>query len=210
MDVQMPVMDGLTATRAIREVAPSGRLPIIAMTADALDGDRERCLAAGMDDYLSKPIMPDLLLDKLGEWLGREPACAGDGTAETTPFSHTPRLDWAHLDGVRAYAARYDPEHFTRWVHDFLDDLQAALAGLTEASRRESWAALGEQAERTYLLCGGFGAPRLRELAHELSHHARKRARVLIQEQLAHLQREHRALQEELARRYDPPLPPSS
>jgi CheY-like chemotaxis protein len=73
MDVQMPVMDGFEATRLIRKQERSRRdkhHPIIAMTAGAIIGDREKCLAAGMDDYISKPITAQVLLDKLRHWLG--------------------------------------------------------------------------------------------------------------------------------------------
>jgi CheY-like chemotaxis protein len=63
MDVQMPVMDGLQATIAIRTLPEKGQIPIVAMTAHAMKGDLERCLAAGMDDYLSKPVNSRALID---------------------------------------------------------------------------------------------------------------------------------------------------
>jgi CheY-like chemotaxis protein len=67
MDVQMPDMDGFEATRRIRQLERSagGHVPIVAMTARAMAGDRERCMEAGMDDYLSKPIEPQGLLGAL-------------------------------------------------------------------------------------------------------------------------------------------------
>jgi CheY-like chemotaxis protein/HPt (histidine-containing phosphotransfer) domain-containing protein len=88
MDVQMPVMDGLEATRRIRndekkkmtkekfaddgEVHPSRIIPIIAMTAHAMQGDRERCMEAGMSDYITKPVSPEALSDVLKKWLPKE------------------------------------------------------------------------------------------------------------------------------------------
>ncbi len=70
MDCQMPVMDGFEATRAIRNFDSKGSMvPILAMTANALDGDRERCLEAGMNDYLTKPIRSALLFDAIESWL---------------------------------------------------------------------------------------------------------------------------------------------
>jgi CheY-like chemotaxis protein len=73
MDVSMPVMNGLEATEAIRNLeAESGdRTPIIGLTAHALKGDREVCMKAGMDDYMSKPISPDALIAKVSEWLDK-------------------------------------------------------------------------------------------------------------------------------------------
>jgi PAS domain S-box-containing protein len=68
MDMQMPVMDGVAATMAIRELAGFESLPIVAMTANAMDKDRERCLQAGMTDFLSKPIEPDELWRVLLQW----------------------------------------------------------------------------------------------------------------------------------------------
>jgi CheY-like chemotaxis protein len=72
MDVQMPEMDGLEATAAIRaaEQGTDRRLPIVALTADAMTGDRERCLEAGMDGYVTKPVQSPQLLQALAEVLG--------------------------------------------------------------------------------------------------------------------------------------------
>src|SRR5690606_31765724 len=75
MDMQMPVMDGLTATRLLRQNPAWARLPVLAMTANAMSADRDRCLEAGMNGHIAKPIDPDELFGQLLRWIpARAPA----------------------------------------------------------------------------------------------------------------------------------------
>jgi len=97
MDVQMPVMGGYEATAEIRKNPAWSKLPVIAMTAHALAGDRQRCLDAGMSDHISKPIDPDLLIGTVARWLDD----AGEGTAALEPPSSTPPQVWNQLAGLR-------------------------------------------------------------------------------------------------------------
>jgi two-component system sensor histidine kinase/response regulator len=88
MDMQMPVLDGVAATMTIRSNPRFRSVPIIAMTANAMAGDREKCLQAGMNDYVTKPIDPDKLFDTLRRWIPPVPSLAV--TSEATPPASAP------------------------------------------------------------------------------------------------------------------------
>jgi CheY-like chemotaxis protein/HPt (histidine-containing phosphotransfer) domain-containing protein len=94
MDVQMPEMDGLSATTAIREreAGTSEHIPIIGMTAHVMRGDRERCLKAGMDDYLAKPIRRKLLYEMLQKFVAPRDDQTGDSPAITATDSAVPEM----------------------------------------------------------------------------------------------------------------------
>ncbi len=94
MDCEMPRVDGFTAAREIRNIEPAGKhTPIIALTAHALAGDRERCLSAGMDDYLSKPIETAKVVEILKKWVGELKVEEMDTVFESEPLKYVERVD---------------------------------------------------------------------------------------------------------------------
>jgi two-component system sensor histidine kinase/response regulator len=150
MDLQMPVMDGFEATRQIRAMPGRDHLPILAMTANAMAGDRERSLAAGMNDHITKPINPDELFDVLLRWLpdradhtpaARETASGVPAPSATEPMLELiPGLDTA--DGLRRLLGRREAylsllRRFAMGHADATREIRAALADgrIAEAER---------------------------------------------------------------------------
>ncbi len=127
MDVQMPVMDGLEATRHIRRALPAERQPrIIAMTANAMEGDRERCLEAGVDDYVAKPVRAEQLAAVVeAAALGQPPLVR---EAEAAP-PHTPSFDRRQVEDL----ADRDAAFLRELLGVYLTDTPALLASMAQA-----------------------------------------------------------------------------
>lgn len=140
MDVSMPVLDGLAATRQIRALGGNyTTLPIIAMTAQSMQGDRERCLAAGMNDYLGKPVRREALLKMLQNWLVQDEAAVKNEAATDAATSSqiaAETVDWRVLQQM---AEDVGPETIERLLCVFEQDMVQRLGSFKNAIRHENW-----------------------------------------------------------------------
>ena len=177
MDMQMPVMDGVTATHEIRKQAKWSALPIIAMTANAMASDRDRCIDAGMNDYLVKPIDPDQLWMTLRRWI--KPL--REVTLATVKPAHK-QSDVVTIAPVAGLDVKAGLHHalgkealYTSLLRKFSDGQKDFPERLTEAMTQGDLV-LAERLAHTFKgLCGQIGAGELRTMAESLEQSIRNR-----------------------------------
>jgi CheY-like chemotaxis protein/HPt (histidine-containing phosphotransfer) domain-containing protein len=169
MDVQMPEMNGFEATQQIRAphsaVANHG-IPIIAMTAHAMQGDRERCLEAGMNDYITKPVDPRALAEALERWLPKE---AAPVATEATVSVSVRKMKSPVFDRSGLMARLMDDEELAQLVVEgFLEDIPRQIAALRGYLEAGDSAGAKLKAHTIKGAAANVGGERLREVAAEM------------------------------------------
>ncbi len=173
MDCQMPVMDGFEATNAIRQAESRGggkRTTIVALTASALDGDRERCLLAGMDDYLSKPFTLQGLYSVLTRWLKTEKT---DKTTSTREHAASRQfrngiLDSSALEDIRNLEHSGNGGMFNRVVHLFLSSSARLMTTLEQSLDQEDLVGAGRAAHTLKSSSANLGATAFSAICRQL------------------------------------------
>jgi CheY-like chemotaxis protein len=205
MDCQMPVMDGFAATAALRarEKNPGRRLPIIALTANAMEGDRQQCIAAGMDDYLAKPYSLEQLEAMLRRWLApanqtatrapETPAAADAIPASLATGERATAINTAFLDQMRELDPTGSMGLTRKILQAFLESSASLQAQLDQALAAGDAEALRRSAHTLKSSSANVGAEHLSSLFKQLEACGRE-ARLDEACQLAPRMREEYAL----------------
>jgi len=196
MDMQMPLMDGIEATQRIRarEAVSGGHLPIVAMTANAMQGDRERCLAAGMDGYVAKPVKPAELRQAMAAALGQEAGRPSGAAQAPAPAAAAFRLDKA---GILERFGQ-DEELFQTLAQMYRGDVEQYCQGLQQALEAEDAPRLSREAHTLKGLLATFSDEEGAQLALEVENAARDGACAGLAEPVQRLQQLARRLAQAL------------
>ena len=179
MDLRMPHVDGLEATAAIRAMQHGRRIPIIALTANAMKEDIDRCMAAGMDAFVPKPVNRQRLLETLSKLLSDVPA--GGMQADTGAGSAEAGRDEPLLDEqvIRTLAGDVTPEALPDMMRVFASEIEERAGKLAKALVESSLPGLEDEAHALKSSAGTFGAARLSGLARDIESACREGNRSL-------------------------------
>jgi CheY-like chemotaxis protein/HPt (histidine-containing phosphotransfer) domain-containing protein len=177
MDLQMPEMDGYTATKVLRADPRFSDLPIVAMTAHALVEERERCLASGMNDQVTKPIDPDMLFAALARWA--KPHGTVEPITGQKVIAVTGGMDLPTIEGVDIPGALKRVAGNTRLYRSLLEKFAAqqadAGAQITEALRKQDQALAERLAHTVKGVAGNIGIAQVQALAGKLERAIREK-----------------------------------
>jgi len=164
MDIQMPVMDGRKAARMIRN-RYHPNIPIIALTANAVQKETDKCLAAGMNDFIAKPFEEEDLMQLIGKWLDKQPPAAGAADGEKPLYS---------LDKLQ-HTGRGDPDFVRKMIQLFIVQIPAGVREIKTAYAAGSFAVVAATAHRIEPILNNFCIGGLKEKIDELQFLALKR-----------------------------------
>ena len=177
MDMQMPIMDGLEATRTIRKNFSNDDLPVLAMTANASDADRKKCLASGMDAHITKPIDPDLLFTEIAKWIkpNNTPPITNKTLAITTKETQTiPEIKGVDTNlGLKVAAGKVSL--YIKMLKTFSTDQVNAVENIKKAIEKNDFATGQLIAHTLKGTCGSIGATELQNKAEILESHLKEK-----------------------------------
>lgn len=175
MDCQMPVMDGYEATREIRRREEGARhTVIVAITAHALTGDRNVCLEAGMDDYVSKPVTQEKLISVLKRWIPAQEARAAEASVATPSDQENEILDLAILNTLREIEAESQPGFLAELIGIFHADAPAQMEQLRAALQSRNAAGVEKIAHRLKGASANIGAKQMKQVCSRIEQSGRE------------------------------------
>jgi two-component system, sensor histidine kinase and response regulator len=192
MDCQMPEMDGFEATAAIRslEKGTGQRIPIVALTANAIEGDRERCLEAGMSDYVAKPFTRTQIEAVLSSWVSRGQAAPTPATPSEPPSENLPdAIDPRALAALRALQVAGRPDIVRKTISLYLGHAPQLVTTLKDAAERDDLEAIIYASHSLKSSSANVGAVALSERCRELETLARQGALTSADELVAEVVR---------------------
>ena len=191
MDIQMPEMDGYEATGLIRKNLKDKHIPIIAMTAHAMQGDREKCINAGMDDYLPKPLNRDELFDMLDKWIKPESVDNGDNGNNGDHVQEVLLEEHPSVD-MESAMTRFgnDTAFFKEMSKEFLNYLPEQISSLEEAAKSGDISAVKRNAHSIKGAAANLSAEKVRTIAAAIENIGNNGERVKIPSLITDLKNE--------------------